>query len=535
MSVLRFFLLIGISIFSGFATSFLQARPLYVSASNGDDANDGRNPTQAFRTIQAAADRTRPGDTVFIDAGIYSSKAKEVVRIRNSGSADQWIVYKNLGPDRPILRIQNEAAIVLQSVSFISIEGLEITRDADWYDRMYLGADPNFVTSTGNGIYAARVLSKTAICHHIKIIDNLIHGCPGTGILINHADHLIINYNQIYDNGDLNLINNSGIRLQFLVASDQAEGNHVLVNGNTIYYQRRNSKLEEDVKYCEKTYSASGISIRDNRYGNHLSGAAPYRHPIQISNNIIHNNGGVAIDILETDLVKVFHNTCFRNNRSPFSNCGEIHILSAAQCQVSNNIFYTNNDKKASDFINYENIELRNNLYYNSVIFIQSDSDRIADPLFVKANNFESVFDFSLKPKSPAIDAGYNLHTTAYDHAGSLRMAGQKVDIGALEYTGKKILPRNFQAATVDPKSIKLFWQVSYSEATGQIIISNHRSRAFSARLYDARGMLVEQQIMDEASIGGVEFDLSHRPAGHYFVVAFNEKETFSGKYFVKN
>ncbi|MBK9272064.1 MAG: right-handed parallel beta-helix repeat-containing protein [Saprospiraceae bacterium] len=512
----------------------IHARPLYVSADYGNDNNDGSKPTNAFKTLQAAADKTRPGDTVWVDYGIYQSKAKEILRIKNSGTDKKWIVYKSISEDRPIIKIQFDAAILIDGASYISIEGFEIKQDDEWYDKMFLGADPDFKTSTGNGITSQRVSHKSKICHHIKIQDNLIHSCPGSGIFFQHADYLTIQFNQIYENGELNLTNNSGIRIQHLVEFDQNEGVHILINGNTIHHQRRKSRLEEEIADCDKTYSGSGISVRDNRYATIDASSKGYLQPIQISNNVIHNNSGIGIDVIETDHLKIIHNTCFRNNRNIFVKCGELYIRNSTNGVVANNIFYANQDKRASQINNFERFFISHNLYFNSLQFTRGEVDLVTDPMFVKANNFESLVDFQLKSKSPAIDAGNKLYTTAYDHAGSVRIHGSQVDIGAYEYIGSKPHPRNYKPAHVDDKTIKLFWQAGYSETTDQILISNHKNRNFSARLFRGNGVFIQQVIEDENSYGGIEFDVSDFPEGWYFVVAYNQIDYFVQRFYVK-
>ncbi|MBK7231608.1 MAG: right-handed parallel beta-helix repeat-containing protein [Saprospiraceae bacterium] len=510
------------------------ARDIYVSVSNGLDTNDGSKPTKALQTLQAAADMTRPGDTVWVDFGVYQSKAKEILRIRNSGSEKKWIVYKNISENKPILKIHYDAGIFLESVSYISIEGFEITQDVDWYGRKYLGADPDFVTSTGNGIVCPRVSQLSKISHHIKIQDCEIHSCPGSGIFLQCADYLTIQFNHIHHNGEMNLTNNSGIRLQQLVEFDQKEGIHNLINGNTVHHQRRSSRLEEEISFCEKTYSGSGISVRDNRYFLLEGTTKAYHQNIQISNNVLHNNAGIGLDIIETDQIKVIHNTSFRNNRNSLVNCGELYIKNSNTGIVANNIFYANQDKKASQIINYERFEITNNMYFNSLQFARGQKDFVADPMFVKANNFETVFDFHLKSKSPAIDSGSKAHTTGYDHAGGLRLSGTQVDIGAFEFSGSRPLQRNFKPASVDERSVKLFWQAGYSEATEQILISNQKGRIFSARLFNGRGQLVNQLIQNESSFGGIEFETSELPRGWYYVVAYNDHEKFFHRYYVK-
>jgi hypothetical protein len=82
------------------ALRFVCAGTLYVSLS-GDDKNNGATPETAWRTIAAAMERARGGDTVFIKAGNYG---KETVEIRGSGTPDNPISfegYREKPGDRP--------------------------------------------------------------------------------------------------------------------------------------------------------------------------------------------------------------------------------------------------------------------------------------------------------------------------------------------------------------------------------------------------------------------------------------------------
>ena len=71
--------------------SLAQGASLYVSPT-GNDANDGSGPAdgQALRTLQAAADKAQPGDTVLLRGGVY----RETVVFPRSGTAAQPITVK---------------------------------------------------------------------------------------------------------------------------------------------------------------------------------------------------------------------------------------------------------------------------------------------------------------------------------------------------------------------------------------------------------------------------------------------------------
>lgn len=70
-------------------------RTLHV-AIDGDDANSGLDPANAWRTIQRAADDVRPGDTVLVGGGTYA----ETVRLRVTGAADAPITFANASGEK---------------------------------------------------------------------------------------------------------------------------------------------------------------------------------------------------------------------------------------------------------------------------------------------------------------------------------------------------------------------------------------------------------------------------------------------------
>ncbi len=80
--------------------SYAAAAELYV-AQNDPAANDKNSGTEAapFKTIQAAVDTVKPGDTVYVKAGIYG----EPVAITRGGKGNGRIVLSAWKDDRVIL------------------------------------------------------------------------------------------------------------------------------------------------------------------------------------------------------------------------------------------------------------------------------------------------------------------------------------------------------------------------------------------------------------------------------------------------
>ncbi|MCC6814880.1 MAG: T9SS type A sorting domain-containing protein [Saprospiraceae bacterium] len=511
------------------------SRSLYVSSSKGSDKNSGESKSQAFLTIQYAADQSQAGDTILIDSGYYASYHKVLLRITRSGEKGRPIVYKNLYSQRPVFYVSNEAAISLLNVFYIEIEGIEITSDPDFENRFTNQEFPFNLTSKGHGIQIERSRDPNFFSHHIRIKDNYIHDCPGSAIDVFSADYLEILFNTLESNGRFSSVSNCGIRIQFLQELDQANTDHIKIMYNQISNQRIQGTLSKINNSCEENYGASGIAIRNNRFDPLQALKLAYSQKIRICDNLIYLNGGLAIDIFETNNFFINNNTCYQNNQNPESTCGEVQINKSKNCLVQNNIFYSRIGMKGSSVSNYENIQFRNNLYFNSKSNFKGEKDLNEDPQFTRLDHHGGIFEFELRPKSPAINTGTLEGINSIDFHGHKRVISLNVDLGAIEYTGTLPRPRDSELMRIDRRHMSVSWQASYSQTTGQIIIHNSKGDIYSAKLYNHLGKLLMQNLNINGAKRGIEFDVSGLPNGLYFLLAFSGSDKYTSKYMVKN
>ena len=101
------------------STSIAKSTTYYV-ATNGNDGNNGIEQTP-WKTIQKAANTAKAGDHVYIKRGTYYNN----VRIANSGTANNWIVFEAFPGDKHLAILEGGQIDILQK-SYIRISGLKI-------------------------------------------------------------------------------------------------------------------------------------------------------------------------------------------------------------------------------------------------------------------------------------------------------------------------------------------------------------------------------------------------------------------------
>ena len=103
-------------------------REFYV-ASDGNDENDGLTRKTAFRTINRAAEKVGPGDTVMIAEGTYN----EAVRVRAAGAPNRPITFRNIPGEKPVHSSADlEKAFELVMKPDIRIEGIDFQERRFW-------------------------------------------------------------------------------------------------------------------------------------------------------------------------------------------------------------------------------------------------------------------------------------------------------------------------------------------------------------------------------------------------------------------
>jgi parallel beta-helix repeat protein len=401
-------------------------KTIYVSVNGHANAPGTLNVPLA--TIPQALAIAVPGDTILVGPGDYHEP--QGIAVTKSGRPDAWIKIKAAPGARPRIITSNWSGIGLRfGICYIEINGLEMV----WAD------DPD-IKAFGVGI------APMYACHHIRILNNVVHGYGTGGICSLDCDYLLVQGNVIYHTSHTSPYGGSGISLCRSFNFDENPGYHNVVRGNVCYDN-------ENKVVVLVTSGGSGHTLTDGNgiiidvfkksrknplkaHGEDRDGPLePYRGRTLVENNLCFNNGGRGIHIFRSAKVDVINNTCYMNQSTPEINGGEFTAIEATDVVIANNVAYGRPGKRvcgqdgSSGFVIWTH-----NLLYGEDALVHKDGIFDTDPLLLKPSLHGSPEDFELQPNSPAIGKGLASIAPRDDLFGHPRSEAAGIDLGAFQH-----------------------------------------------------------------------------------------------------
>lgn len=416
----------------------------YYVSGLGNDSNTGLSVSQAFRTLQRAADLTAPGDTVLVMNGIYTSADNtNILMVNNSGLPGNWIRYRAYPGHKPKLELNyNWAGISINGASYIVVEGFTVQGNAKTITLAEARREQNNLNNLRTVANCIGVASRYDLPsqrpHHIIIRNNTAVDCPGGGIYSNHSDYLRIEGNTVARNAFYSPFANSGISIYQSCDIDSSTKTKIFIRRNITY------KNENKIPFyfsnpdpSKRSISdGNGIIVDDNRNSQSFINkvcSQPYRGNSLVENNLSYDNGGRGIHVYSSDNVLVRYNTVYQNARTK-GICCDLTANTATRVSFHSNIVYSRIDRPSTG-ADYQvsNIDFANNLYFGGTGNPNlTASDIVADPQFINATTTPSNANFRLQSSSPAINAGTTL-SPKVDLLKNSRPRGAAADLGAYE------------------------------------------------------------------------------------------------------
>lgn len=422
-----------------FVVSTAFAANYYVSPT-GNDANDGLSTSTPKRSIQAAANLTNPGDTVYLMSGLFEpqtdyERTDTLVSITRSGTASAWIRYTAYPGATPVVKGTGWNTFKIHGgASYIEISFLEIVGDnanltlagalaqptSSPYDTRY---NTNGITIDGRN-------DGTAKPHHIRIIGNVIRDLPAGGIATMQCDYLTIDSNIVYNTSWYTIWATSGISIWQAWNFDANTGYRMYITNNECY----GNKTQVPWVVTGKLSDGNGIIWDDSKNTQNRSRLGLYNGRVLIANNLCYNNGGSGIHSYLSEHADIINNSTYNNGQ--VVGYPEIFTSASNDCRVLNNIVYGRAGAIVASNTESTNTTFDYNVYYNGEPWVTGANDVEGDPKYANP----AARDFHLQSGSIAVNRGLNQAglTPTTDIDGATRPQGGAVDIGAYEtnYTG---------------------------------------------------------------------------------------------------
>ncbi|WP_251957158.1 right-handed parallel beta-helix repeat-containing protein [Nostoc commune] len=399
------------------------ATTYYVSAT-GNDRNGGRTTSSAFKTIQRAADLTKPGDTVMIMNGEYKNEPDRgtVLGIKRSGTAKAWIKFQAYPGHSPKIKHNTWSGISLaDGVSYIEINGLEVIGNTASVTRAYALSQQYKLSNPLTNGNCILIDGRKRTVHHINILNNKVHNCPGGGIAVVAADYVKADNNTVFNTSWYSPYGNSGISFFLNADYDNNRGYKHFITNNRVYNNRQYIRT-----LSSKRISDGGGIIVDSSQGGKNGG---YKGRTLIANNISYNNGGQGIIAHESNHVDIVNNTVYGNGQSPELSKVQLAAGYSNDVKIYNNIIHGFPGQQVNKNMRNKNVIYDYNLYPKGAVSVVGGiHDVVGDPQFINP----SAGDFRLRSKSAAINKGYYWKDVKTDHAGKPRPAN-KFTIGAYQ------------------------------------------------------------------------------------------------------
>lgn len=415
------------------------AKSYYVSDAAGSDANSGLSTSSPLKTINAGQNLAAPGDTVFIMNGSYVPAT--TIKLTKSGTAEKYITYKAYAGHTPKFffsgSLWNAASI---NASYIVLEGLDFQGNNQnlTYEGALVSYNDKVAGGTNNDMYATYNMNAITVGgpaleskfpHHVVVRNCKVHDFPGGGLNAIQTDYVTFEGNTVYNNAWYMMYGGSGISILTPFDSDVNTGCKNIIRNNICYGNKTTIPWIAEKKLSD----GNGIIVDTNkRPYNSTVTDKPYKGRTLVENNVSYNNGGSGIHAYDAAHVDIINNTVY-GNAQIMVNYADLFANTCDDVKILNNVVYAKSTGKCNSNNKNTSVTYDYNLYFGGTATVKGPNDKVLDPQLINVSTNPTVANFSLKPGSPAINAGTQSLFSPKDINGVARPKGGTVDCGAYE------------------------------------------------------------------------------------------------------
>ncbi len=256
-----------------------------------------------------AFDMAEPGTTIYFRAGTYNDIDLGSNIIRNSGTADNWIVLTPYPDEEVTIDAGGEwgNAFAVVGASFIEISGFTM-----------LGRDDSI---HGSGVFVKEE------SHDIRVLNNYMEGFGGAGISLIQSTGLLAENNTVRGNAMRSFFQGSGISIYEPIGPVVENGPSNIIRNNYVVGNYNGVLSRED-----KLTDGNCIIID-------FFNETKYQGSTLVENNTCIDNGGRGIHVFNSSNVVARNNTLIGNVRSDDLNGGKAEMVASAGTDIK---FYNN-------------------------------------------------------------------------------------------------------------------------------------------------------------------------------------------------
>ncbi len=420
----------------------ISATNYYCDPANGNMNNSGTSVGNAWTTLAdvfARGKNFQSGDIIYLMNGAHG---RSYIAKSNTG----YVTIKALEGHNPKL-----GSIQFGTASYWAFDGLIFTADGTGGDFrtnfVSTGTSTTYIKITNSTFYMEEDSSSwTFDDWYAKTKNRSYHGLRLKG------DYFIFNNNHVKNVYFGLLIESSNIELKNNIienfgadAIQMQNCSNVLIESNIIrnaYLEDYGQNHDDAIQFLGLSATLDNIVIIKNKVYNFID---PITQDM-IDNNLVSyqmqgiflTDGKITNSLIENNLVVIdtYHgitlnnsnNTRIQNNtvfRTP-TNLNPQNIRPWIMQYTGKGGTHTNGVIRNNIAQQYSIVS--GNILENNLTISSSSADNYFSDY--------SIFDFTLKENSPAIEAGVNTDLSDTDLAGNNRLTGTYVDCGAYEYSG---------------------------------------------------------------------------------------------------
>jgi uncharacterized protein (TIGR03437 family) len=385
----------------------------YYVSGTGSDSNSGLSQSAAFRTIQTAADKTLPGDVVYVMNGVYTTCAGcNLLDITRSGTAAAWIAYRAYPGHQPQIGAGAawNAVMIHRGASYIEISGFHLQGNRLNVSLTQCMAEALLPTAqtnpdpacNGNGIIIDGRQDGAKKPHHILIRQNEVQDFLGGGISVIEADYATVENNFVHQNAWYSQYACSGISIFESWNYDSGPAPHTIVRRNRVFDNRALVPWSATGKLSD----GDGIIIdtsRNNQSGSDNIGA--YAGGFLVENNLLVNNGGGGLLAYQSDNIAFRNNTVYGNGL--VVKYADVFVNQSGSVNVWNNVVESAATGTAVNVYGSTGVQFDYNLYWNGPVNTTAGPhDLTAEPRFNALGTDPAGSDLHLLESSPAARTG---------------------------------------------------------------------------------------------------------------------------------